>query len=107
MMVLHNSFDHARTDEEMLFPKDGAAHAGGALREVYSPSMRFCSSTLRSEVGNLPSSPLNFQESLCRSVDRSCSVETTKNARPRDLLNPRRASLAVRILLEAFCLTAR
>jgi hypothetical protein len=28
MMVLHNSFDHARTDEEMLFPKDGAAHGG-------------------------------------------------------------------------------
>jgi len=23
MMVLHNSFDHARTDEEMLFPKVG------------------------------------------------------------------------------------
>ena len=36
MMVLHNSFDHARTDEEMLFPKDGAAHAGGGVvRSVF------------------------------------------------------------------------
>lgn len=35
MMVLHNSFDHARTDEEMLFPKDGAVHAGGVVRSVF------------------------------------------------------------------------
>ena len=33
-MGLHNSFDHARTDEEMLFPKDGAAH-GGVVRSVF------------------------------------------------------------------------
>ena len=34
-MVLQNSFDHARTDEQMLFPKDGAGHAGGVVRKVF------------------------------------------------------------------------
>ena len=42
MMVLQNSFDHVRTDEEMLFPKIGQ-RMRGALCEKYSASMRICS----------------------------------------------------------------
>jgi hypothetical protein len=75
MMVLHISFGRARTDEEMLFPKRWSSASGGRCAKSI-PSMRICSSTLRSQVENLPSSPLNFQESLCSSVDRSCSGST-------------------------------
>ena len=32
---LASRFDHARTDEEVLFPKDGAAHARGVMRKVF------------------------------------------------------------------------
>jgi hypothetical protein len=44
MMVLHNSFDRARTDEEMLFPKRWSSASGG--RCAKSIPLR-CGSALR------------------------------------------------------------
>ena len=101
MTVLHPGSITPEPMKRCCFRRTGQ-RMPGALCEKYFASMRIRSSILRSEVGSVPSSPLNFQESLCRSADRSCGVETTKNARPCDRLNPVALLFAVRILRRRF-----